>query len=220
MTRADVHARILRTGVVPAIRTASADDALFAADAVYHGGIHVVELTMTVPGAHDVLVELRRTHPKLMVGAGTVLDVGTASACVDAGAAFISSPGLESSVLAFAAENNVAVIPGALTPTEVITAMKAGADFIKIFPCAQVGGPGYIRALKAPFPDAPLMASGGVNQVTARDYLNAGAVVLGIRGELIPHQAIEKRNAEWIHHSHQFFLSIRFEILVVVITRH
>ena len=208
MTRADVHARILRTGVVPAIRTATAEDALFAADAVYHGGILVVELTMTVPGAHEVLVELRRTHPKLMVGAGTVLNVGTARACVDAGAAFLSSPGLEPSVLAFAAENNVAVIPGALTPTEVITAMKAGADFIKIFPCAQVGGPGYIRALKAPFPDAPLMASGGVNQVTAKDYLNAGAVVLGIRGELIPHQAIEKRNAEWIHELAGRFINI------------
>jgi 2-dehydro-3-deoxyphosphogluconate aldolase/(4S)-4-hydroxy-2-oxoglutarate aldolase len=208
MTRADVHARILRTGVVPAIRTATAEDALFAADAVYHGGIHVVELTMTVPGAHEVLVELRRTHPRLMVGAGTVLDAGTARACVDAGAAFLSSPGLEPSVLAFAAESNVAVIPGALTPSEVMTAMKAGADFIKIFPCAQVGGPGYIRALKAPFPDAPLMASGGVNQVTAKDYLNAGAVVLGIRGELIPHQAIEKRNAEWIHELAGRFINI------------
>ncbi|MGD1069902.1 MAG: bifunctional 4-hydroxy-2-oxoglutarate aldolase/2-dehydro-3-deoxy-phosphogluconate aldolase [Bryobacteraceae bacterium] len=208
MTRADVHARILRTGVIPAIRTASADDALFAADAVHHGGIHVVELTMTVPGAHEVLIELRRTHPKLMVGAGTVLDVETARSCVDAGAAFLSSPGLEPSVLNFAAESNVAVIPGALTPSEVMMALKAGADFIKVFPCAAVGGPSYIRALKAPFPNAPLMASGGVNQVTAKDYLSAGAVVLGIRGELIPHQAIERRNAEWIHELASRFLNI------------
>jgi 2-dehydro-3-deoxyphosphogluconate aldolase/(4S)-4-hydroxy-2-oxoglutarate aldolase len=163
---------------------------------------------MTVPGAHEVLTELRRTHPKLMVGAGTVLDVGTATKCVDAGAVFLSSPGLEPSVLAFAAESNVAVIPGALTPSEVMMAMKAGADFIKVFPCSAVGGPGYIRALKAPFPNAPLMASGGVNQVTARDYLSAGALVLGIRGELIPHQAIERRNAEWIHELAGRFVNI------------
>ncbi len=172
---------------------------MFAAGAVFRSGIPLLELTMTVPGALDVLRELRRTHPDCIVGAGTVLDASTARHCLEAGAQFLTSPGLETSVIAAADESGAAVIPGALTPTEVMQALKSAVDFIKVFPCSLLGGPSYIKALRAPFPRAPLMASGGVNQVTALEYLNAGASALGIRGELIPPQAIQSRNEQWIH---------------------
>jgi 2-dehydro-3-deoxyphosphogluconate aldolase/(4S)-4-hydroxy-2-oxoglutarate aldolase len=208
MTREQVRALILETGIIPAIRTESMDDARFAAEAVFKGGIPILELTMTVPGALDLLTELRHKHPKSIVGAGTVLDEETAARCLDAGAQFITSPGLDPAVIAFAHAKDIAMIPGALTPSEVMLALRSRVDFVKIFPCSLLGGPAYIKALKAPFPEAPLIASGGVNQVTAKDYLNAGAPVLGIRGELIPKQAIEGRNELWIHELAGRFLKI------------
>lgn len=208
MTHAAVSALIRETGIIPAIRVDSASDALFAAGAIFEGGIPVVELTMTVPGALGVLAELRKEHPDLLIGAGTILDVDTARSCIDAGADFLTSPGLVPTVIALATDAEIAVIPGALTPTEVMVAIQAGAAFVKIFPCAQVGGPGYIKALKGPFPNAPLIASGGINQATAMDYLNAGADVLGIGKEVIPRRAIEGRNAEWINELAGRFLEI------------
>lgn len=208
MTRDEVRKLIADTGIIPAIRAGSAEDALFAAGAIFRSGIPVLELTMTVPGALDVLCELRRTHPDCVVGAGTVLDASTANGCLKGGAQFITSPGMDASVIAFADENDVAVIPGALTPTEVMQAIKSEVDFIKVFPCSLLGGPSYIRALKAPFPRAPLIASGGVNQVTASEYLRAGADGLGIRGELIPPQAVQTRNEQWIHELAGRFLKI------------
>jgi 2-dehydro-3-deoxyphosphogluconate aldolase/(4S)-4-hydroxy-2-oxoglutarate aldolase len=208
MTRLQVRERIREIGIMPAVRVDSADDAFFAAGAIFRSGIPVLELTMTVPGALEVLAELRRTHPEAVVGAGTVLDRETADRCLQAGAQFLTSPGLDTSVIAFADEKGVAVIPGALTPTEVLIAMKLKVDLIKVFPCSLLGGPDYIKALKAPFPDALLVASGGVNQTTAADYLNAGACVLGIRGELIPRQAIEERNEHWIHELARRYLKI------------
>lgn len=209
MTREAVREAIENTGIVPAIRVNSAEEALFAAETVCGGGLHVIELTMTVPGATDVISQLRRTHPELLVGAGTVLDVDTAAACLDAGAAFLTSPGFEPSVLEFGVNRKVTVIPGALTPTEVMMACKAGADFVKVFPCAAVGGPNYIRALKAPFPHIPLIASGGVNQQTAGDFIRAGAVALGIREELIPPEAVVNRDRQWIGE-----LTHRFQTIV------
>ncbi len=142
------------------------------------------------------------------MGAGTVLDVETARKCVDAGAAFISSPGLDPQTVAFVVRHNVCAIPGALTPSEIMMAHDAGADLIKIFPCANVGGPSYIKALKAPFPDVALVASGGVDQVTASDFIRAGACALGIRGKLIPPEAIERRDENWIHELTGRFLGI------------
>lgn len=198
MIRDDVRRLIENTGILPAIRVPSAEDALFAAAAIYHGGISVVELTMTVPGALDVLARLKRIFPDLVVGAGTVTDMETARRCVEAGAAFLSSPGFDPEIVGFAVEQDVAAIPGALTPTEVMMADRAGADIVKIFPCAQVGGPSYIKALRAPFPRVRLLASGGVNQMTAQDFLLSGAVALGIRQELIPIQAVARRNEDWI----------------------
>jgi 2-dehydro-3-deoxyphosphogluconate aldolase/(4S)-4-hydroxy-2-oxoglutarate aldolase len=208
MTKEEVCERIISIGILPGIRVSSADDALFAAHQMVKWGIPVVELTMTVPGAIGVIAELVRTTPQLMVGAGTVLDVETARACLDAGAAFITSPGLDIDIVEFTVRNNVASIPGALTPSEVMAARKAGADLIKIFPCVQVGGPDYIRALRAPFPHVPFIASGGVNQLTAADFIRAGAAALGIRGDLIPPLAIERRDENWIHELTGRFLGI------------
>jgi 2-dehydro-3-deoxyphosphogluconate aldolase/(4S)-4-hydroxy-2-oxoglutarate aldolase len=208
MTREQVRGLIQETGIIPAIRTDTTDEARFAAGAVFRSGIPVLELTMTVPGALELLSELRRDHPDAVVGAGTVLNEELAQQCMDAGAQFLTSPGIDPSVIDFAAEKNLAIIPGALSPSEVMLAIKSKVDFIKVFPCSLLGGPGYIRALKAPFPNAPLIASGGVNQVTAKDYLSAGASVLGIRGELIPRQAIEARNELWIHELASRFLKI------------
>lgn len=209
MARKDeVCARIKEIGILPAIRVSSAADALFAAGEMLKAGISVVELTMTVPGALGVIAELARTSPELMVGAGTVLSVETARACVDAGVAFVTSPGMDPKIVDFTLKHGVAAIPGALTPTEIMMAYDAGADLIKIFPCSQVGGPSYIKALKAPFPHVPFIASGGVDQVTASEFIRAGAVALGVRGKLIPPEAIERRDVNWIHELAGRFLGI------------
>ncbi|HZL58035.1 MAG TPA: bifunctional 4-hydroxy-2-oxoglutarate aldolase/2-dehydro-3-deoxy-phosphogluconate aldolase, partial [Bryobacteraceae bacterium] len=194
----DVRTRIEQSGIIPAIRVLNAEDAMFAANAVFDGGILVAELTMTIPGAPDVIRELVKRNPEAAVGAGTVLDVETARRCLDAGASFLTSTGLDRDMVAFAEKHKIAVIPGALTPTEVMIAHKAGVDFVKIFPCAQVGGPAYIKALKAPFPHVPMIASGGVNQQTAGDFIHAGAIALGIGEDLIPRDAIENRDLDWI----------------------
>jgi 2-dehydro-3-deoxyphosphogluconate aldolase/(4S)-4-hydroxy-2-oxoglutarate aldolase len=199
MNREEVRARIVAIGVIPAIRVSSAGDALLAAEAVAGGGIPIVELTMTVPGAVDVIASLVKAHPDLIVGAGTVWELDTAKRCLDAGASFLTSTGLDLEVVELAHKRDTVVFPGALTPTEVMTAWKAGADFVKIFPCSQVGGPGYIKALKAPFPAVPLIASGGVNQQNVGDFLMAGAVAVGVGGHLIPKKAIELRQPHRIH---------------------
>jgi len=199
MTTTEVKTQIEAIGIIPAIRVGSAEDALFAVEAVSRGGIPIVELTMTVPGAVGLIAQLVRNSPGTIVGAGTVLDVETARECVEAGALFLTSTGLDYNVLEFAKERNVVAIPGAMTPTEVITAWKAGADFVKVFPCSHLGGAAYIRTLKTPLPQIPLIASGGVNQNTASDFIHAGASALGIGADLIPHEAIERRQTEWIH---------------------
>jgi 2-dehydro-3-deoxyphosphogluconate aldolase/(4S)-4-hydroxy-2-oxoglutarate aldolase len=198
MTRQEVRARIEKIGIIPALRVSSSEDALFAAEAVSRSGIPIVEVTMTVPGALEVITQLVRTAPDVLVGAGTVLDLGWARRCVDAGAMFLTSPGLDLAIAAFGANENVAVLPGAMTPTEVIAAARAGVDFIKIFPCAQIGGPQYIRALKSPFPELRFIASGGVNQLTAADYILAGATAVGIGSDLIHRDAIRRREGGWI----------------------
>jgi 2-dehydro-3-deoxyphosphogluconate aldolase / (4S)-4-hydroxy-2-oxoglutarate aldolase len=193
-----VRARIEEVGIVAAIRVSNAADAHFAAETVFAAGVPVAEITMTVPGAIDVIRDLAMHHPDMIVGAGTILDQETARRCVDAGARFLTSPGLVLDVVDFALKNEVVVFPGVLTATEVIMAWKAGVDFIKIFPCAQVGGDRYIRALKIPFPNVPLIASGGVNQQTAANFILAGATALGIGAELIPKEALMRRQETWI----------------------
>src|ERR1700756_707907 len=144
MKKDEVCNRIREIGIVPAVRVSSGDDAHFAAEAVTHGGIPIVEITMTVPGAVELISHLVRSNPKIIVGAGTVLDTNTARLCVDAGAGFITSPSFNQAVVEFAAKENISVLPGAMTPTEVVTAWSAGAEFVKVFPCAQIGGDKYI----------------------------------------------------------------------------
>ena len=205
MTREEVCRKIRDIGIVPAIRVASAEDAFFAAETVIGGGIPIIEITMTVPGALEIVSGLRQRHPDAVIGAGTVLDESAARQCLGAGAMFITSPGFDHAIVETAKEARVAAIPGALTPTEVMAALRAGADMIKIYPCSQVGGAPYIKALRAPFPNVPLIASGGVNQQTATQFIEAGASALGIREDLSPHAAIVSRKADWIHElTHRF----------------
>jgi 2-dehydro-3-deoxyphosphogluconate aldolase/(4S)-4-hydroxy-2-oxoglutarate aldolase len=198
MTHDEVRARILEIGIIPAVRLYSAEDAVFAAEAVCSAGIPIVEVTMTVPGAADVIRQLVQHNPDLVVGAGSILRIETARRCLDAGAAFLTSPGFDVDIVNFAKGRNTVVFPGALTPTEIMAAWKAGSDFVKIFPCAANGGPTYIRALKQPFPDIPLIATGGVDQENAGDFILAGAAALGIGGHLIHRDAIKRRERGWI----------------------
>lgn len=161
---------------------------------------------MTVPGAVDVIKQLAQRHPDMIVGAGTVLDTETARRCVDAGAKFLTSTGLVTEVVAFALKSNVLAIPGALTPTEVIAAWKSGADLVKIFPAAPMGGDQYIRSLKLPLSQVSLIAAGGVNQQTAVNYIRAGASALGVGMELLPRDAVHRRQDQRIHELARRFL--------------
>lgn len=206
MTREEAKARIEEIGIVPGIRVGAADDALYGAETVYQAGIPVAEITMTVPGAVDVIKQLAQRHPDMIVGAGTVLDTETARRCVDAGAKFLTSTGLVTEVVAFALKSNVLAIPGALTPTEVIAAWKSGADLVKIFPAAPMGGDQYIRSLKLPLSQVSLIAAGGVNQQTAVNYIRAGATALGVGMELLPRDAVHRRQDQRIHELARRFL--------------
>ena len=198
MDKQEVRSRIEEVGIIPAVRVSSTEDALFAAEAVSRGGIPIVEVTLTVPDAHKVISHLVQNAPNVIVGAGGVSDVETARRCLDAGAKFLASDGFDPEVVTFAAKESVVVIPGTLSPSEVLRAWKLGPDFVKVVPCAQVGGGSYIRALKAMFPKVPLIAAGGVNQQTASGFILAGAVVLGIGAELIPREAIRMRQPDRI----------------------
>jgi len=208
MKKAEVRARIEEIGIVPAIRVSSVEEARFAAAAVSSGGIPIVEITMTVPEACELIHDMVTNVPGIIVGAGTVLDPETARRCLDAGAHFLTSPGLDLSIVELTKKANVVTMPGALTPSEVTAACRAGVDFIKVFPCAQVGGASYIRALKGPFPHASFVAAGGVTQQTAMDLIRAGATALGIGGELIPPEAVRRRRAEQIVELARRFLSL------------
>ena len=191
MNKAELRARVEEVGIVPVIRTASADDARFAVEEIARGGIPVIEVTMTVPGAIDVIRDLAKNEPGVILGAGTVVDADVARQCMDAGAQFISNPALDLPTVERVQKNsNVIMMSGALTPTEVLSAWKAGADFVKIFPCSLVGSDNYIRTLKRPFPDIPLIAGGGVNQQNAAHYILAGVAALSVGKELIPAESM------------------------------
>jgi 2-dehydro-3-deoxyphosphogluconate aldolase/(4S)-4-hydroxy-2-oxoglutarate aldolase len=207
MKRETVSALIEEIGIFPGIRVKSGDQALYAAETLYHGGIPVAEITMTVPGGIDVIRELALRYPDMVVGAGTVLDQETAKRCLDAGARFLTSTGLVPEVVECALKGDVVAIPGALTPTEVIAAMKTGADFVKVFPVGPVGGGLYLRSLKLPLPAVKLIAAGGVNQQTATSFVVAGASALGVGTELIPRDAVEKHQDDRIHELARRFLS-------------
>jgi 2-dehydro-3-deoxyphosphogluconate aldolase / (4S)-4-hydroxy-2-oxoglutarate aldolase len=196
MQQEEVRTRIVETGIVPVIRASSPEEARFAAEAMARGGIAIAEITMTVPQAIEVISGLRKDLPRVLIGAGTVLNAEMARCCLRAGASFLVSPALDLEIIRLAAEENVVMMAGALTPTEVLTAWNAGADFIKVFPCAQVGGPAYIKALTGPFPHLQLVPTGGVNLENAADYVRSGAAALGVGGELIVHDALQQRRAD------------------------
>jgi len=206
MTREEVRACIEEIGIFPGIRVNSADQALYCAKTLYAAGIPVVEITMTVPGAINVIAELAQKYPDMVVGAGTVLDNETAERCLDAGARFLTSTGLVPEVIGSAHRRGVVIIPGALTPTEVITAWKAGADYVKIYPTAAMAGELYIRSLKLPLPQVPLIATGGVNQQNAAGYILAGATAIGVGSELLPKEAILRHQDHRIHELARRFL--------------
>src|SRR6202045_3131674 len=209
MNKQKVRDRILEIGIVPVVRASSAREARMAADAVCDGGIPIVEITMTVPGAVDVIRELiKSAGSNVLIGAGTVLNAEAARRCLDAGAQFLVSPGLNLKTVEFAGREDKLIMAGALTPTEVITAWEAGADFVKVFPCGQVGGAKYIKALKGPFPQVPMVPTGGVNLNTAAEFIEAGAVALGIVGELVQAEALKANKPEVIVENARKFLEI------------
>ena len=195
--RAEIVRRIAEEGIVPVVRAATPELALRAARAVMAGGISVFEITMTVPDAPEVIRALvRELGDRALVGAGTVLNAAAAHQCIDAGAAFVVSPGLDPDTVIEAHGRGVPVMPGALTPTEVIAAWNLGADVVKIFPISAVGGAKYLRALKGPLPQVRMMPTGGITAANAAEFLAAGAVALGIGGELVDTVALaEGRDA-------------------------
>jgi 2-dehydro-3-deoxyphosphogluconate aldolase/(4S)-4-hydroxy-2-oxoglutarate aldolase len=186
MTRDQILSAIREIGIVPVVRTESAEGAIKAIDAIYRGGIRVAEITMTVPGALRALEKVAdKFGDQIMLGAGTVLDPETARACMLAGAEFIVTPSLNLATIEMAKRYSKVIAPGALTPTEVVTAWQAGGDVIKVCPCSAVGGAKYIKSLRAPFPQIEMIPTGGVNLETVGDFLRAGACAVAVGAELI-----------------------------------
>jgi 2-dehydro-3-deoxyphosphogluconate aldolase/(4S)-4-hydroxy-2-oxoglutarate aldolase len=194
MTKSAVLRAIAEIGVVPVVRAQSPAEALEVIEAIRAGGVRVLEVTMTVPGAIAV-IEAIATQPDVLVGAGTVLDPETARACVNAGARFIVSPALNLETIAVCRHLDVAIMPGALTPTEIVTARNAGADVVKVFPCGAVGGAGYIKSLKAPLPDIALMPTGGISLKNVGEFIRAGAFAVGVGADLVDVEAIRRGEA-------------------------
>lgn len=209
MTKAEVIQQLRDTGVIPVVRATSADEAMRAIDAIREGGISILEITMTVPGAIALIEEVSVRYGKdVLVGAGTVLDDKTATACISAGARFVVSPALNIDTIACCRRHEVAVMPGALTPTEVVQAWNAGADFVKVFPAGAVGGPSYLKALKAPLPQIELVPTGGVSLKTAADFIKAGAAALGVGADLVDLKAIREGQASLITERAKQFVEI------------
>ena len=209
MNKTEVLQRIRATGLIPVVRAESADLAMRAVEAIKAGGVDVLEVTMTVPGAIDVIAKLAATFgAEVVIGAGTVLDPDTASKCVQAGAQFIVSPALNEETISFCRRNDVAVFPGALTPTEVVHAWNAGADAVKVFPAGAVGGASYLKALKAPLPQIELVPTGGVSLKTAADFIKAGAMALGVGADLVDTKALREDRDEVITERAREFLEI------------
>jgi len=191
--------KIQEVGIIPVVRAANADEARRAVDAIREGGIPIIEITMTVPGAPDIIRQLVRDFgSSVLTGAGTVTNAQQAEICMDAGAQFLVSPGLSVPVVQAAARRSILALPGALTPTEVMAAMEAGARVIKIFPCSSAGGPRHIKSLKAPFPEGRFVPTGGVNLATAPEYLGAGAFALGVGADLVDLKALRKNEGSKI----------------------
>ena len=209
MQKSEVIAKIREVGLVPVLRADSEEEALQIAYALEAGGVTILEVTMTVPGAVDAIRRLAsEAGDRILVGAGTVLDPETARACMLAGAQFIVSPSLNVRTIEMCRRYSVAVFPGGLTPTEVVTAWEAGADAVKVFPCSAMGGASYLKALKAPLPQIELIPTGGVSLATAADFLKAGALALGVGGDLVDNKAVRAGKPEVITENARKYLEI------------
>lgn len=208
LTKAAVLQRVRTTGLVPVLRAHSEHQALALIDAIAEGGVDVLEITMTVPGAVRLLGRLTHDRPDLLLGAGTVLDPETARMCILEGAQFVVSPALHLGTIEMCHRYSVAVLPGALTPTEIVTAWQAGADVIKVFPANAMGGAPYLRALKAPLPHVEMIPTGGVSLQTAADFLHAGAIALGVGADLVDLKAIAAGEAHRITEKARQYLNI------------
>lgn len=205
----EIKAEIERVGLVPVLRAQSAAEGHALVEAMLAGGVTVVEVTMTVPGAVELLRALKKQHgSQLLLGSGTVTTAAQAAATIEAGAEFVVSPSLHPEVIVKTKELGKVSIPGALTPTEVITAWNAGADYVKVFPCSAVGGASYLRALRAPFPELQLIPTGGVTQQTAADFLKAGARALGVGADLVNAKAIAEGKPEVVMNAARAYMEI------------
>jgi len=209
MNKQTILSSILDIGIVPVVRTTSAESAVKSIEAIYRGGIRAAEITMTVPGALKALEKVAdQFGDKIVLGAGTVLDPETARACMLAGAEFFVSPNLKIATIEMAKRYSKVIMPGALTPTEVLTAWEAGADIVKVFPCGNVGGPKYIKALKGPYPQIDLIPTGGVNLETAGEFLKAGASAVAVGGELVDAKSVKEGRFDLIEEKARQYLAV------------
>ena len=209
MDKSRVLETITKNKLVPVIRTATIDNARWAVEVLAEAGIHVFEITLTIPNAAELIREFSASKPDLLIGAGTVLTADQARASSDAGAKFIVSPIFEKRVVEFCNKNEICVMPAGLTPTEIYNAWQFGADVVKVFPCGAVGGASYIKAIKSVFPQIRLMPTGGVQAVSAKDYLNAGAFAIGVGSDLIDWKALrDGRKYEVIDRTRQLLASL------------
>jgi 2-dehydro-3-deoxyphosphogluconate aldolase/(4S)-4-hydroxy-2-oxoglutarate aldolase len=208
MNKGEVLQRIAQTGIVPVVRASSAEEAMQVIEAIRAGGIPILEITMTVPRALRVIEQVADAYgDKVVVGAGTVLDAETARSCILAGASFVVSPSLNLATIETCLRYSIVVTPGALTPTEVVTAWQAGADAVKIFPCSAMGGAKYLRALKAPLPQVEMIPTGGVSLTTAAEFIQAGAFALGVGADLVDTKAIRAGHPEKVTEAARAYLA-------------
>ncbi|HUV96612.1 MAG TPA: bifunctional 2-keto-4-hydroxyglutarate aldolase/2-keto-3-deoxy-6-phosphogluconate aldolase [Acidobacteriaceae bacterium] len=209
MDKTKIMQHMHELGLVPVLRASSAQEAITIADAILAGGVNILEVTMTVPGAIRVIEQLANHHgTKLLLGAGTVLDPETARSCILAGAQFIVSPALDLRTIELCRRYSVPIIPGALTPTEIVSAWQAGADVVKVFPCSAVGGAKYLKALQGPLPQIQLIPTGGVSLATAEEFLAAGAFALGVGGDLVDAKAAREGRTSVITENAQKYVAI------------
>jgi 2-dehydro-3-deoxyphosphogluconate aldolase/(4S)-4-hydroxy-2-oxoglutarate aldolase len=209
MEKREVFNRIISEGLVPVVRVSSAQEAIDVAEAIKEGGVSLIEITMSVQGAIEVIKELTQKYKdKIILGAGTVLDPETGRAALLAGAQFLVSPTLNLDLIHLAHRYSAVVIPGTMTPTEVLTAWNAGADLVKVFPAAQLGGPEYIKALRGPLPQILLVPTGGVNLQNAGAFIRAGAAALGAGGELVDKKAVKEKKFHIITENTRAFLKV------------
>jgi 2-dehydro-3-deoxyphosphogluconate aldolase/(4S)-4-hydroxy-2-oxoglutarate aldolase len=209
MEKREVFNRMISEALIPVIRVSSAKEAIDVADALKEGGVSFLEITMTVQGAIDVIKELAQKYKdEIVMGAGTILDSETGRAALLAGAQFIVSPTLNLDLIQLAHRYSAVVIPGAMTPTEILTAWNAGADMVKVFPAAQLGGPEYLKAIRGPLPQILLVPTGGVNLQNAGAFIKAGATALGVGGELVDKKAIKDKKFNIITENARAYLKV------------